>query len=261
MSRSLLGRWPQGKRAAVSLSFDDAVLSQLDHALPILDRYGMRGTFYVNPGEGSLFERHLDRWRAAHREGHELANHTISHPCSNKHSFVSPEHGLEHWTLERIEEDILTATQRLQLLIPDLGPISFAYPCGEAFVGEGATYASYIPVVARHFRVARGVGPYGAASLGNDPRTCDLYYLNSWMVTELSAEEMIAQLKPVVAAGHWAIFCFHGIGGDHLSTSTEAFEGLVRYLHENRGKIWTDTVCTVGSHLATSTDARHSITN
>src|SRR5690606_14099967 len=39
--------WPGGKRAAVSLSFDDAAVSQLDYVVPILNRYGVRGTFYV----------------------------------------------------------------------------------------------------------------------------------------------------------------------------------------------------------------------
>ncbi|HXW78607.1 MAG TPA: hypothetical protein VEJ84_03865, partial [Acidimicrobiales bacterium] len=38
-----------GRRFAVSLSFDDARPSQLEVAVPILDRAGARATFYVLP--------------------------------------------------------------------------------------------------------------------------------------------------------------------------------------------------------------------
>ena len=42
-------RWPDGKRAAVSLSFDDARPSQVDTGLAVLARLGARATFYVVP--------------------------------------------------------------------------------------------------------------------------------------------------------------------------------------------------------------------
>ncbi len=140
--RSFKG-WPGNRRAAISLSFDDSVLSHLQNAFPVLQRWGLRGTFYVLPGEGSLFEEHLDGWRALSENGHELGNHTLSHPCSRRHDFTPPERALEGWTLQQIEADIDAATQRLRELIPGLGSMSFAYPCGESFVGEGPT-ASFL---------------------------------------------------------------------------------------------------------------------
>ena len=39
--------WPNGARAAVSLGYDDAIDSQLDHAIPTLDKYGVKGTFFL----------------------------------------------------------------------------------------------------------------------------------------------------------------------------------------------------------------------
>ena len=33
--------WPSGTMAAVSLAYDDGLASQLDHALPALDRHGL----------------------------------------------------------------------------------------------------------------------------------------------------------------------------------------------------------------------------
>ena len=234
--------WPEQKRGAISLTFDDALLSQLDEAVPLLDRYGLRGTFYVNPGDGSMFERHIDRWRKVYENGHELGNHTISHPCSGRHPFTPADRALESWTLEMIQSDIDTATQRLQDLIPGIGPVSFAYPCGETFVGQGDSYTSYIPEVARRFLAARGVG-----SSDNDPATCNLHNLGSWVVQDVRAEQMITMVEATVEAGRWGIFCFHGIGGEHLRVETGALEGLVRYLKEQREReIWVDTVAAIG---------------
>lgn len=237
--------WPGQRRAAISLSFDDHLRSQLEHALPVLNRYGVKGTFYVIPGAGSLFERHIDAWRKVYADGHEIANHTIAHPCSEKHAFISAEHALENWSLERIEADIDEATARLKALLPGYTPTSFAYPCGETFVGRGEARTSYIPAVARRFVVARGVG-----STDNDPLTCDLHNVSSWIVENVTAEQMIAMIQPTIQAGRWGIFCFHGIGGDHLRVDADALEGLVRYLKESEDDIWTDTVFAIGNHLA-----------
>ena len=39
--------WPNGQKAAVSLGYDDALDSQLDHVIPQLDKYGFKGSFYL----------------------------------------------------------------------------------------------------------------------------------------------------------------------------------------------------------------------
>ena len=37
--------WPNGARAAVSLSYDDTLNSQLDNAAPVLDKHGIKASF------------------------------------------------------------------------------------------------------------------------------------------------------------------------------------------------------------------------
>lgn len=44
-------KWPQGKKAAVSITYDDGTYNQFHVALPIMEELGMRGTFYINTGE------------------------------------------------------------------------------------------------------------------------------------------------------------------------------------------------------------------
>ena len=68
-------QWPNGTKAAVVLTYDDALTSQLDHAVPVLDAVGFKATFFlVGPKLADV-----PRWRAAAAEGHELGNHTIFH--------------------------------------------------------------------------------------------------------------------------------------------------------------------------------------
>jgi len=199
----------------------------------------------VLPGEGSLFEREIHRWRQVHQRGHEIGNHTISHPCSQRHPYTPPKHALEDWTLADIEADIDAATERIQTLIPGAGPMSFAYPCGQSFVGDGPEQRSYVPSVARRFVTARSVG-----NADNDPRTCHLHRVQSWLVVGVTAREMIEMMQSTMEGGRWGVFCFHGIGGDHSSVATEALDGLARYLKKREDEIWVDTVYHVGRYLA-----------
>ena len=54
--------WPGGARMALSLSFDDGRVSQVNDGLPVFARYGARVTFFVVP---SAIESHLDRMQCA----------------------------------------------------------------------------------------------------------------------------------------------------------------------------------------------------
>ena len=42
-------QWPEGKKMGLSLTFDDARLSQVDKGIPLLDKYGIKATFNLSP--------------------------------------------------------------------------------------------------------------------------------------------------------------------------------------------------------------------
>ncbi|WP_373522707.1 polysaccharide deacetylase family protein [Aquiflexum sp.] len=44
-------KWPEGKKAAISLTYDDGTYNQFHVALPIMEELNMKGTFYINTGE------------------------------------------------------------------------------------------------------------------------------------------------------------------------------------------------------------------
>jgi peptidoglycan/xylan/chitin deacetylase (PgdA/CDA1 family) len=64
-----------GHKAAVSLTFDDGDPSQLDVAVPELDKHGFRGTFFLIANHLSR----LDDWKKASAQGHEIGNHSLNH--------------------------------------------------------------------------------------------------------------------------------------------------------------------------------------
>lgn len=81
--------WPEGKLAAVSVTFDDGTLDQLEVAAPILDEFGVKGTFFVISGtvEPGIWDdngtiRTIMGWndiKTLSRKGHEIGSHSYSH--------------------------------------------------------------------------------------------------------------------------------------------------------------------------------------
>jgi peptidoglycan/xylan/chitin deacetylase (PgdA/CDA1 family) len=82
--------WPDGKKMALSLTFDDARLSQVDKGIPLLDKYGVKATFYVSPG--SMIKR-SDKWRMAVLNGHGINHFCIPAPE------ISPGLGIKRWKI------------------------------------------------------------------------------------------------------------------------------------------------------------------
>src|SRR5688572_28293154 len=94
--------WPEGKKVAISLSFDDARLSQVDTGIPMLDEYGAKATFYLNPAP--MRER-LEGWKKAVAAGHEIGNHSMTHPCSGNYFWVGKGNELENLTVDKMREN------------------------------------------------------------------------------------------------------------------------------------------------------------
>jgi hypothetical protein len=232
--------WPKGAKAAVSLTFDDGMRSQREVAVPTLNRHGVRGTFYVNPRDD--YASMLDGWRDAAKIGHEIGNHTISHPCSKNFAFISESgrRSLEEMTFEDIGWEIDETNRRLAEVFPEQGDVSFAYPCYQPFVGRGAERRSYVPVVLERCVAGRGRGEQS-----NDPAYCDLGYLWSWACERMTGPTLMGIVEQAAAKGRWAILTFHGIQEGHLSVTEGDLEELCAFLEREAGRIWSAPVAEV----------------
>ncbi|HEV7302120.1 MAG TPA: polysaccharide deacetylase family protein [Tepidisphaeraceae bacterium] len=236
--------FPGNRKAALSITFDDARPSQPDNGFPILDRHGVRATFYISTW---LMEERLDRWHQAVAAGHEIGNHTMSHPCSFNFPF-SRKNGLETYTLDRMAKELDDATAAIQQLV-GVTPTTFAYPCGQSFVGMGTERRSYVPLVAERFTIGRTY----RVEWSNHPDLCDLAAVGSTGIDKLTWPQVKAIVDQTIDSGSWGILAAHDVGtNDRLSLDTDVLDALLQYVREREADLWTDTVAAVGAHVRTA---------
>src|SRR5882724_4983276 len=72
-----------GKKCTVVLTYDDALNVHLDNVLPSLDSARLKGTFYLI-GSSPVVSDRMSEWRSAAKNGHELGNHSLTHPCDGR---------------------------------------------------------------------------------------------------------------------------------------------------------------------------------
>ena len=239
---------------AVSLTFDDGTDSQLQEAIPTMNKLGIKGTFYIRP-KTDTWREDMQPWMEVARDGHELGNHTLSHICSN--NFSGGRNGLEDISLAEIEADILAAQERLVHIAPHQSRWTYAYPCYQTYVAQGASRQSYVPVIARHFLCGRARGEYGFA---NYPACVDLACVSGIPAERMSGYEMIGLVEELTSNGRWVILVFHEISGSRLTVGSYDFKMLLDYLHRRSREIWTAPVVEVAgkiAHFQTAHQNRH----
>lgn len=143
------GVWPGRARLAVSLTYDDGLDSQLQYAVPELDRRGLKATFFITQEN---MEARLEDWEAVAHRGHEIANHTVHHPCD-----------LKKFDARSFEQRELTPMARFIRKYFGREPRTYAYPCGFIGLGQGdnrTRFARYEHILRHNFVAARTtVGP------------------------------------------------------------------------------------------------------
>jgi peptidoglycan/xylan/chitin deacetylase (PgdA/CDA1 family) len=233
--------WPDGHRAAVSLSFDDARLSQIDTGLPLFKRLGVKVTFFVEP---KGVQQRLEGWKQAVIDGHEIANHTLTHPCTGNYAF-SRKNALENYDLQRMAQEIDGANDQTQKLL-GVKPKTFAYPCGQKFVGRGLDVQSYVPLIAERFVVGRGY----LSESSNDPTIVDLSQAMGTAFDDTDFPQMKKVVDEAIKQGRWVIFVGHEIGRRAFQTTdTKAIELLCEYLRAPGNGIWLGTVAEIGGYV------------
>ena len=234
--------WPGGARAAISFTFDDARPSQVDVGLRLFDARGHKATWYVSPPALPL---RADQWRQAAAAGHEIGNHTLTHPCTGNFPW-SRANALEDFTLARMEAELAGADAQI-LQTTGATPRTFAYPCGQTFVGRGETLQSYIPVVARRFLAGRAFMSENA----NDPAFCDFANLGASWCDGRSADWFEATAERAREDGAWLILAGHDIGPEtaYQTTRTDALNRFFDWLARPDAGFWVGTVAAVAAHI------------
>jgi beta-glucosidase-like glycosyl hydrolase/peptidoglycan/xylan/chitin deacetylase (PgdA/CDA1 family) len=233
--------WPEGKKMAISLTFDDARLSQIDKGIPLLDKYGVKGTFYISPN--SMMQR-LEGWKNAVKNGHDIGNHSLVHPCTGNFTWAR-ERALEDYSLFSMKSELDSASIVIKNTL-GIDAVSFAYPCGQKFIGKGINTRSYIPVIAASFESGRGWLDESA----NDPYWCDMAQLTGMELDGKSFDQILKLIETAKAAGHWLILAGHEMNTDGVQTSRlETLEALCKYASDPANGIWIDNVHNIASYI------------
>ena len=220
-----------GKKCAVVLTYDDALAVHLDNVMPVLDSSGLKGTFYLS-GYFPGFINNIPRWRSAAAKGHELANHTLFHPCTGNtpgREWVKPHTDLSKYTVQRMTDEIKMTNVLLKTLDGQTTR-TFAYPCGDTKIGD----VEYYKTVEGDFVAARGTK--------SEMKTITEINFNdvgSYAINGESGDQLIALVKQAQATNSVLVFLFHGVGGGHsLNVALADHNKLVRYLRQNIADIW-----------------------
>ena len=233
--------WPDGKQIAVSLTFDDARASQVDVGTALLNQYGVKATFVVVP---SSVGKRLDGWKKAVADGHEIGNHTLSHPCSGNFS-GSKNKALENYTIKQMRNDLVDANKQIEKLL-GVRPKVFAYPCGSTFVGRGINTKSYVPLIADLFLAGRGWLDEGP----NDPTFCDFAQLTGMEMDEKDFDQILLLLENAKKTGAWLVLAGHEMGDSgNQTTRLSMLKKLIEYAQDPANKIWIAPMGTVAKYI------------
>jgi peptidoglycan/xylan/chitin deacetylase (PgdA/CDA1 family) len=234
--------WPSGVRGALSLTFDDSRPSQVEQGVPLFDRYAVHATFYVMP---TAIAQRQDDWQHAVATGHEAGAHTLTHPCTCSFGFsASRSSTLEGMTLEQMEAELTESNAQIEKLV-GVRPVSFAYPCGQKFVGCGEQARSYVPLIARHYLTGRG----WRDEYFNAPDRCNLAQLAGVEFDGLDFEQVRPQIAEAAQTGNWLVLAGHDIGtaSRQQITKLSTLEAICAYCRDPANGIWIDTVGAIGA--------------
>jgi peptidoglycan/xylan/chitin deacetylase (PgdA/CDA1 family) len=236
--------WPKGARMALSLSFDDGRETQVTVGAPLFRRHKVAVTFFVVP---SAVERRLDAWKQVVADGHEIGNHSLTHPCSGNFAF-SRANALEDRTLARMRDELAAASERIRTLL-GVTPRTFAYPCGQTFVGRGTSAASYVPLVAELFLAGRGWLDEAA----NDPAVVDLAQVMGVEMDGRDLADLMPMLESTRASGGWLVLAGHDIGEPgRQTTRTSMLDALLTLVKDPAQGIWLAPVGEVAETIRAS---------
>jgi Predicted xylanase/chitin deacetylase len=231
-----------GKKCAVVLTYDDAIDVDLDNAIPALDSVGLKGTFYII-GQSPVVAKRMNEWRAAAQRGHELGNHTLTHPCDATlagRSWLTPDDDLSRFSVKRAQNEIRITSTLLQA-IDGKTERSFAYPCGDRTIGG----VDFYKPLEKEFTGARGVIPGLQHSSEVDLNDIRCYGINGQ-----SGDYMTDLVKQALESHTLLVFLFHGVGGGHnINVSLEAHRKLLHFLKAHESEIWIVPMVDVAKYI------------
>lgn len=209
--------YKDGKECAVSFTFDDGMKEHYTIVAPELEKRGFRGTFWLccawihDDPQTDTTHITWDEAREMDANGHEMSNHSWSHP------------NLTTLSDEEALEEILRNDDAIEKQI-GTRPVTFCFP-----------YNAY-----NEERVAMAMEGRVGARLKE-----------FWFGGQHSPDEYLhKQIEDALASGSWIAGMTHGInyGYDCYETDPSGFTRFLDYVKEREDRIWVGTFRDVAAY-------------
>lgn len=215
--------WPNGAAAAVTYTFDDCTANQLPVAVPILNSFNYKATFFVVTSWISDWSG----WRNAGTQGHEIASHTVDHASLR---------GLS------IQDQIYQYSTSKSTIENEIGKpcTTIAYPNCRS--GDEATCAQY-------FIAGRNCS--GSINSGS----VNLYEVGAFICGSRGSIKTLSDFtgkdEAAATAGGWLVFLLHGIDNDggYSPLSSTILRDSLQYLKNNQSRFWVATFADVANYI------------
>lgn len=241
--------WFANKKAAVVLTYDDAIDQHLDNAIPVLDSLGFKASFYIT-GFSSSVQKRMNEWKVLPKRGHELGNHTLYHPCIGGpgREWVSPEYDMSKYTLRRMLDEIRMNNLFLEAL-DGKRERTFAFTCGDMTIAD----SPFIQHLSGDFIAARAVRaemhPISEVNLYN----VDCYYVNGQ-----TAAQLMEWVDKAIATKSLLVLLFHGVGGGNsLNVDAAEHSRFLHLLKQKKKEVWVAPMVDVARYIKKYQAGRH----
>ncbi len=191
----------------MTMAFDDARVTSYETAAPALEQHGFRGTFNLNTG---IAGQNWGAWIDLAEKGHELGNHTRTHPR------------LTDLSLEDARQEIERGRADLLHNVPALDDVvSFTYP-------EGASSSAVREIVMETHVSARGHWGW------NPPSPPDYSMIRGRNYEDL--EQILYDVRRAISTRMWLVAYFHEVGPRGIPE--DDFSRYLNYVAARKDSLW-----------------------
>ena len=217
--------WPDGKKAAFMMMFDDGCPSHVKNAIPELVKHHLTGTFFIIPDKGE-YKAHLAFWEkeAPTLPGIVFGNHSFSHKG--------------YTSVENAEKEMVQANETILKLFPGKTPrlISYATPGG---VKNAIGNEQIQELAAKHNLITRPTFQgHGAA------------------IQYQTSASILNAIDKAMTTGEAAYVIFHGVGGDWISFPLDQFTALLDGVEARSKSVWTSDPISIHKYETERTTAK-----
>ncbi len=217
-----LCKFKDDKPAAFTFTFDDGSRDQLTEGMPLMDKYGFKGSFYfiiARVEQGTRDVEKKDKWmnweecKAFAAAGHEVGNHSMSHKQLVKLT--------EDEARKEIDDPISIFKEKLGVDVE-----TFCCP------GNGINADVRKLILVNHIAITEGRVSYGGKNF----------------TTEMANK----RIDEAIAGGKHTIAMIHGISPEGRAyqpfNSAKIFDDHLAYAKSREKEIWIDTLKTISRY-------------